>query len=159
VARVELRDRPAQLTLSSASPDIEVFVDVPVHGLTGFTCALPSIEHRYNLKHLVVALSASPTKRGEPSAADQEHHTGIYIDAQGMMKVTHMWSTRERRNAVDDELAGSVDETGVQAKQEKMVATIFFLVPLAEDGDGDGDDRGAAIRNMNMEASIQSSRM
>ena len=76
-----------------------------------------------------------------------------------MMKVTHMWSTRERRNAVDDELAGSVDETGVQAKQEKMVATIFFLVPLAEDGDGDGDDRGAAIRNMNMEASIQSSRM
>ncbi len=157
VARVELRDRPAQLTLSSASPDIEVFVDVPVHELTGFTCALPSIEHRYNLKHLVVALSASPNKHGEPSTADQEHHTGIYIDAQGMMKVTHMWSTRERRYAVEDEHAGSVDETGVQAKQEKMVATIFFLVPLAEDGDG--DDGGAAIRNMNMEASIQSSRM
>ncbi len=156
VARVELRDRPPQLTLSSASSDVEVFVDVPVHELTGFTCALPSIEHRYNLKQLVVALSASPNKRGEPSTADQEHHTGIYIDAQGMMKVTHMWSTRDRRYTVDDEHAGSFDETGVHAKQEKMVATIFFLVPLAEDGDEDGR---AAIRNMNIEASIQSSRM
>ncbi len=155
VARVELRDRPAQLTVSSASPDVEVFVDVPVQDLTGFTCMLPYIDHRYNLKHLVVALSASPNRRGEPSSADQEHHTGIYIDAQGMMKVTHMWSTRERRYMIDDEHAGSVDETGVQAKQETMVATIFFLVPLAEDG----DDAGAGIRNMNMEASIQSSRM
>ena len=71
------------------------------------------------------------------------------------MKVTHMWSTRERRYMIDDEHAGSVDETGVQAKQETMVATIFFLVPLAEDG----DDAGAGIRNMNMEACIQSSRM
>lgn len=159
VARVELRDRPAQMTLSSAQPDIEVFVDVPVHELTGFTCFLPSIEHRYILKHLVLALSASPNKRGEASSSEQEHHTGIYVDAQGMMKVTHMWSTRERRHAGSEECAGSVDETGAQGRQDSMVATIFFLVPLADEDDGGG--AGAAIRGMGMngEASIQSSRM
>jgi len=155
VARLELRDRPPQMTLSSASPDIEVFVDIPVHQLTGFTCSLPSVEHRYNLKHLLAALSASPNKRGETHHAEQ-HHIGIYVDAQGMMKVTHMWtSSRERQVARDDE-NGSVDETS-DLGTEKMVATMFFLMSLADEDDG--DEARAAVRGMDAEVSIQSSRM
>lgn len=161
VARLELRDRPAQMTLSAAAPDIEMFVDVPVHELTGFTCSLASVEYRYNLKHLLTALSASPNKRGSGEVyVAEEHHTGLYVDAQGMMKVTHMWSTRERQQL--HEVGGGEeggDETGLVGKQERMVATMFFLMSLADEDDG--DEARAAMRGIGMdgEASIQSSRM
>ena len=57
--------------------------------------------------------------------------------------------------ARDDE-NGSVDETS-DLGTEKMVATMFFLMSLADEDDG--DEARAAVRGMDAEVSIQSSRM
>jgi len=133
---LEMRDRPSQLTLSSASPDIEVYSDIPMEVLTGFTCMMPSLEYRYNIKHIVPALSVTPSKRFDVGhhSHQSNHHTGIYIDQQGIMKVVHMWRAAERQT-VQEELGASVDETATQA-ESMMVAAMFFILPLTEEEEG-----------------------
>eukprot|EP00891_Asterochloris_glomerata_P008270 jgi/Astpho2/8270/fgenesh1_pg.00122_%23_41_t len=81
--RVRLKKDPQQLIFSGeGAGDLEI--EVPVCDLNGFKCAETSVSHRYKYKHLKTALSNIPQR--DPAAVNSK----VLIDAEGMMKVTHM---------------------------------------------------------------------
>ena len=116
---LEMKDPPPQLTLSSVTPDIEVYVDVPIQSLTGFVCTSPLIYHRYDTKYVVRAFSVSPNRKLD-AGYDTEHHCGISIDPQGLMKVVHMWkSLRQKINEGEN--------------SDSMVVTQFLIMPKVDE--------------------------
>ena len=124
---IEMKDHPQQLTLSSVTPDIEVYVDVPIESLASFSCISPTVESRYSLKYLVNALSASPgTKAPSEQHGSDNHLCKVAIDSEGLMKVTHMW-----KMAPGDISRGEPERTGEEGSKQTMVVTQYVILPMA----------------------------
>ena len=124
---IEMKDHPPQLTLSSVTPDIEVYVDVPIQSLTGFTCTSPVIHHAYDTKYVVRAFSVSPNRKVD-AGYDSEHHCGISIDPQGLIKVVHMWKS------VRGNVTTTPDTQEQGGDSQSMVVTQFLILPKADEG-------------------------
>jgi hypothetical protein len=123
---IEMKDHPQQLTLSSVTTDIEVYVDVPIESLTSFNCILPIVESRYSLKYLVNALSVSPGTKPSEQYGSDGHLCKVAIDAEGLMKVTHMW-----KMAPGDIARREQEDTGEDGSKQTMVVTQYVILPMA----------------------------
>ncbi|WPT12392.1 hypothetical protein PSENEW3_00003531 [Picochlorum sp. SENEW3] len=123
---VEMKDRPQQLTFSSVSPEIEVYVDVPVDSLSAFACETPIVEARYNKKYLLNAFSVSPGNTAE--LGPDSHLCKVAIDPEGLMKVTHMWKMMPRNIAEQSTMGGDVHDESKQV----MVVTQYVILPMID---------------------------
>lgn len=123
---VEMKDRPQQLTFSSVSPEIEVYVDVPVDSLSSFACQTRIVEARYNKKYLLNAFSVSPGNTAE--LGPDSHLCKVAIDPEGLMKVTHMWKMMPRNVAEQSSMGGDLHEESKQV----MVVTQYVILPMID---------------------------
>lgn len=144
---VEMKDHPPQLTLSSVSPEIEVYVDVPMHSLTGFVCTSPVLDYRYDTKYVTRAFSVSPNRKLDV-AYDTEHHCGISIDPQGLMKVVHMWKSMRYKSEQHMEEEASVNENSQDSEPHSMVVTQFLIMPKADIDDDDDEGVRESVHHL-----------
>lgn len=140
---VEMKDHPPQFTLYSVNPDIEVYIDVPMESLTGFSCTSPLVDFSYDTKNIVRAFSVSPNRKLD-LGYDAEHHCGITIDPHGLMKVVHMWkSLRHKREQQHDEVASVNENESSESEPHSMVVTQFLIMPKADVENSDQRPRGS----------------
>lgn len=132
---VELRmvmepERRLVLSASGSSGGLEV--ELPVGEMSGFVCSTREIRHTYSCKSLKAAFSNLP---GLKDFGDTS--TKVSIDAQGMLKVTHVIRIHTvplRTMGGTQGLGGFMSDSSQHpASDLSRAATVhFFLLPLAD---------------------------
>lgn len=129
---VEMKRDVQQLTVSSQSTDIEIYVDIPRHKMLEFSCVDEIVETKYNKNFFKTAMTVMARSHAEATGAEP-HLCKIAIDPEGMMKVTHLCMFVLDTNNDDDQGDhGSSNTQGLGGARESMVVTQFFLLPMAE---------------------------
>ncbi|KAK9824366.1 hypothetical protein WJX72_009731 [[Myrmecia] bisecta] len=124
--KLDMQRDSQRITISAESVNGEMRVELPQDSLAGFSCAQEQLQFSYKYKHMRTAFTHIPHQKETPDVS-----TKVTLDADGLMKVTHMMSMQSLHEQNISNI-GSLPFSGGSQRGPGNSAVVQFLV-LPED--------------------------